>query len=89
MHQINLNTIPTIFLNKFKKPNHNHPTNFTRTDYSIPHFKLKKSKYRTSIRGPTLWKYISTDTEKNNKRPISWKRDEKSFALENNGQVNL
>ena len=35
----NLNTIPTIFLNKFKKPTHNYPTNFARTDYSKPSFK--------------------------------------------------
>ena len=27
MHQINSNTVPTIFLNKFKKPTHNYPTN--------------------------------------------------------------
>ena len=54
MHQINSNTIPTIFLNKFKKPTHNYPTNFARTNYSIPAFKLNKSKYRLSIRGPTL-----------------------------------
>ena len=64
MHQVNSNTVPTIFLNKFKKPTHNYPTNFARTNYSIPPFKLNKSKYRISIRGPTLWKNIPTDTEK-------------------------
>ena len=64
MHQINSNTVPTIFLNKFKKPTHNYPTNFAGTNYSIPPFKLNKSKYRISIRGPTLWKNIPTDTEK-------------------------
>ena len=63
MHQINSNTVPTIFLNKFKKPTHNYPTNFARSNYSIP-FKLSKSKYRISIRGPTLWKNIPTDAEK-------------------------
>ena len=64
MHQVNSNTVPTIFLNKFKKPTHNYPTNFARTNYSIPPFKLNKSKYRISIRGSTLWKNIPTDTEK-------------------------
>ena len=54
MHQINSNTVPTIFLNKFKKPTRNYPTNFAETNYSIPPFKLNKSKYRISIRGPTL-----------------------------------
>ena len=58
MHQINSNTVPTIFLNKFKKPTHNYPTNFAGTNYSILPL------YRISIRGPTLWKNIPTDTEK-------------------------
>ena len=39
MHQINSNTVPTIFLNKFKKPTFNYPTNITGTNYSIPSFK--------------------------------------------------
>ena len=34
MHQINSNTVPTIFFNKFKKPTHNYPTNFARTNYT-------------------------------------------------------
>ena len=54
MHQVNSNTAPTIFLNKFKKSSHNYPTNFARNNYSIPPFKLNKSKYRISIGGPTL-----------------------------------
>ena len=62
MHQINSNTVTTIFFNKFKKPTHNYPTNFA--NYSIPPSKLNKSKYRVSIRGQTLWKNIPTDTEK-------------------------
>ena len=64
MHQVNSNTVPTIFLNKFKKPSHNYPTNFARTNCSISPFKLNKSKHQISIRGPTLWKNIPTDTEK-------------------------
>ena len=63
-HQINSNTVLIFFLSKFKKPTHNYPTNFARTNYSIPPFKLNKSKQRISIRGPTLWKNIPTDTEK-------------------------
>ena len=46
MHQVNSNTVPTTFLNKFKKPTHNYPANFATTNYSIPPFKLNKSKYR-------------------------------------------
>ena len=58
VHQINSNTVPIIFWNKFKKPTHNYPTKFTRANYSIPPFDLNKSKYRISIQGPNLWKNI-------------------------------
>ena len=44
MHQINSNIVSTIFLNKFKNPTHDYPTNFARTNYSIPPFKLINSK---------------------------------------------
>ena len=85
MHQINSNTVPTIFLNKFKKPTHNYPTNFAGTNYSIPPFKLNKSKYRISIRGPTLWKNIPTDTEKKQQKTNIFKTvmRNKLLALEN------
>ena len=63
MHQVNSNIVPTIFLNKFKKPTHNYPTNFARTNYNMLPFKLNKLKYRISIRGPRLWKNLPTDTE--------------------------
>ena len=64
MHQINSKYYTCNFLNKFKKPIHNYPRNLTRTNYSIQPFKSNRSKYRISIRGPTLWKNIPTDTEK-------------------------
>ena len=85
MHQVNSNTVPTIFLNKFKKPTHNYPTNFARTNYSIPPFKLNKSKYRISIRGSTLWKNIPTDTEKKHQKTNIFKTvvTNKLLALEN------
>ena len=40
MQQTNSDTLPTIFLNKYKRSTHNYPTNFARTSYSIPPFKL-------------------------------------------------
>ena len=40
------------------------PTNFGRTNYSMPPFKLNEPKYLILIRGPTLWKNIHTDAEK-------------------------
>ena len=85
MHQVNPNTVPTIFFNKFKKPAHNYPTKFARTSYSIPPFKLNKSKYRISIQGPTLWKNILTDTEKKQQKTNIFKivMRNKLLVLEN------
>ena len=85
MHQVNSYTVPTIFLNKFKKSLHIYPTNFARTYYSIPPFKSNESKYRISIRGPRLWKNIPTDIEKKQQKTNIFKTvmRNKLLALEN------
>ena len=63
MNKIKSETAPKIFQNKFRKPAHKYPTNFSTSNH-IPPFKLNKCKYRISIRGPTLWKNIPTNFEK-------------------------
>ena len=40
MHKMKPQTAPTIFQNKFRKPIHNYPTNFSASSYNIPAFKL-------------------------------------------------
>ena len=64
MHKIKSQTAPKMFQNKFSKPTHKYPTNFSTPNYRIPPFKLIKSKYRISIRGPTLWKNFPINSEK-------------------------
>ena len=64
MLKIKSRTEPKLFQNKFRKPTHKYPTNFSTLNYSISPFKLSKSKYRISIRGPILWKNIPTNSEK-------------------------
>ena len=83
MYQINSNTVPTIFLHKFKKPTHNFLTNFARS--WLPPFKLNKSKYRISIRGSILWKNTPADTEKKQQKTNIFKTVMKNIllALEN------
>ena len=46
MHKIKSQTAPKIFQHKFRKPTHKYPKNFSTVNYSIPSFKLTKSKYR-------------------------------------------
>ena len=64
MHQIKSQTAPKTFQNKFGKPTHKFPANFSISNYSIPLFKLSKPKYRISIICLTLWKKIPTNSEK-------------------------
>ena len=64
MHKIKFQTVPKIFQKKFSKLTHKHPTNSSTSNYSIPPFKLCKSEYRISIRGPTLSKNVLANSEK-------------------------
>ena len=57
-----------IFQNKFRKPAHKYPTNFSTSNCSIPSFKLSNSKYGISIRGPTLCNNIPTNSKKMQER---------------------
>ena len=64
MHQISTNTVPSVFLSKFKKPSHLYPTRFSNFNYMKATYKLNKCKFRISIRGPYLWNEFLTQTEK-------------------------
>ena len=58
MHRVENKTAPFIFLTKFCKPSHSYPTNFSAHNFLVPTLKLKKSRYRVSIRCPLLWNNI-------------------------------
>ena len=81
MHKIKSQTAPKLFQNRFPKPTHNYPKNFSASNYSIPSFKQNNSKYRISIRGPTLWKSIPRNSEKIQKRVTVFQNSvRKSFS---------
>ena len=65
MDRVENKTAPSIFLTKFCKPSHRYPTNFSTHNFLVPTLKLKKSRYRVSIRGPLLWNDILTAAKKN------------------------
>ena len=52
MHRVENKTVPSIFLTKFCKPSYAYPTNFSAHNFLVPTLKLKKSRYRVSIRDP-------------------------------------
>ena len=47
-------TVPSIFLTKFYKPSHAYITNFSTHNVLVTTLKLKKIKYRVSIKVPLL-----------------------------------
>ena len=55
IHHVENKTAPSTFLRKFCKPSHAYPTNILAHSFLVLTLKLKKSKYRVSIRGPLLW----------------------------------
>ena len=82
MHKIKSQTAPKILQGKFRKPTHKYPTHFSTSNYSIQPFKLSKSKYRISIRGHTLWKNISTNSEKKQESVTVFKNSIRKKLLE-------
>ena len=60
---------------------HKCPTNFPTSNYSKPPFKLGKSKCRISIRGKTLWKNISKNSEKMRKSVTLFKNSMRKKLL--------
>ena len=68
-HRVENENAPFIFLTKFCKPSHAYPRNFPAHNFLVPTFKLKKSKYRVSVRGPLIWNKILTAAEKTQESP--------------------
>ena len=64
MHKIKTGAGPAAFHATFKMPSHSHPTRFSIVNYSKPKTRLRKSRFRISIRGPTIWNNFVTNTEK-------------------------
>ena len=64
MHKVRSETAPTVFLRKCQKPAHPYQTNFSKLNYIKPTSQLSRSKYRISVRGPSLWNEFLTESEK-------------------------
>ena len=64
MHRVENKTAPSIFLTKFHKPFHPYPKNFSAHNFLVATLKLKKSRFRVSVRAPLLWNNILTAAKK-------------------------
>ena len=82
MQKIKSQTAPKIFQKKFCKPTHKYPASFSTFNYSIPPFKLSKSKNRITIKGSALWKKIPTNSEKMQESVTVFKNSMRKKLLE-------
>ena len=88
MHRVENKTVPSIFLTKFCKPSYAYPTNFSAHNFLVPTLKLKKSRYRVSIRGPLLWNNILTAVEKNQESLPKFRTTIKEKLLSVTNEIN-
>ena len=64
MHKIRIGSAPLAFDKTFEIPTHSYPTSFSSASYRKPKIKLRKTRFRISIRGPTIWNDFVGKTEK-------------------------
>ena len=65
MHRIKTcGDVPSIFANKFTYTSHTYSTNFSKNNFALPKYLSHKSKYKISIRGPSLWNKVLSNAEK-------------------------
>ena len=64
MCKIKTGTGPAVFHIIFKMPSHSYPTRFSSVNYSKPKTRLRKSRFRISIRGPATCNNFVTNTKK-------------------------
>ena len=88
MHCVENKTAPPIFLRQFFKPCHPYPTSFLAHNFLVPTLKLKKSRYRVSIRGPLLWNNILTAAEKTQESLPKFRTTIKEKLLSMTNEIN-
>ena len=64
MHKIKNRSAPPSFLEKFEQPSHSYSTGFPSGNYRKPQIKLRKCRFRISIRGPAIWNDLVGSKEK-------------------------
>ena len=66
MHRIKSRTAPSSFPERFEQSSHSYPIRFSGRNYRKPQIKLRKCRFRISIRGPAKWNDLVGSMEKEN-----------------------
>ena len=89
MHKIKTGTDPAAFHTTFKMSSHSYPTRFSSISYSKPKTRLRKSKFRISVRGPPLWNNFVGNIEKKLESTSFFKSKVKTKHLDFENEVIL
>ena len=87
MDKIKNRTVPSSYLEKFEQPCHSYSTRFSSGNYRKPQIKLRKCRFRISIRGPAIWNGLVGNTEKEIQSPSHFKTKIKSKLLNFENEV--
>ena len=81
MHRVHTRTSPPVFTGTFQRIYHLYSTRLSTLNFSKPKLKLTKTKYRISIRGPTIWNDFVEDCLKSIEKAPFFKVKRKSKLL--------
>ena len=87
MHKVKAGTGLEAFHTTFKMPSHSYPTRFSSLNYSKSKTKLRKSKFRISIRGPAIWNNFVANTEKELESSFLFKSKVKTEVLDFENEI--
>ena len=88
MHRVKtFSDMPSIFANKFTYPSHKYPIHFSKNKFALPKYLSHKSKYKISVRGPSLWNKVLSNTEKELQETSLFKAKLKSEFLKVDDEV--
>ena len=87
MHKIKNRTALSSFLEKLEQPTHSYSTRFSSGNYRKPQIKLRKCRFRISIRGPAIWNDLIGSTEKEIQSSSHFKTKIKSKLLNFENEV--
>ena len=81
MYKIKIRTAPSSFLEKFEQPSHSYSTRFSSGNYRKPQIKLRKGRFRISVRCPAIWNDLVGSTKKEIQSSSHFKTNIKSKLL--------
>ena len=87
MHKINTKTAPYTFTQHFQRIVHKYPTKYSNSNYKKPKVKLAKTKFRISIRGPSIWNNFISKSEKEIKSLLLFKSRVKLKLLQYDNEM--